>query len=128
MANTHQKLGTAGAFGHDAQPEVGHQVRGRNNAGGKLHRRGQKRKPIVASPTVAKAVVVHLEKTEAALEAKIAAGLARANAMVKGARAAETTRVLEAARQGRRDIVGIIHVPNTAARHARIAAEIAAHC
>jgi len=86
MAKGHVKAGTSGAFGHEGSPEAGYQVRGRQ-AGGKLHRAGAKKaKPeeVMAS----KAVVVHVEKQETALQAKIAAALERAEAMIVGNRKA----------------------------------------
>lgn len=92
MASTHTKTGTSGAFGHSGSPEAQYRVRGRQ-AGGKLHRAGAKKwKPeIMAS----KAVVVHLEKQETALEAKIVAALARAEAMIVENRAAVAAKQFE---------------------------------
>lgn len=80
MASTHTRAGTSGAFGHSGSPETQYQVRGRQT-GGSLHRRGANK---TWEPTVmaSKAVVVHKEKVETALEAKIVAALKRANAAI----------------------------------------------
>lgn len=80
MAKGHVKGAVGGASGHSGSPEAGYQVRGRQT-GGSLHRRGANK---TWEPTVmaSKAVVVHKEKQETALEAKIVAGIARANAMI----------------------------------------------
>ena len=83
MASTHTKAAVAGALGHSGSPEVQYQVRGRNT-GGKLHRAGAKKKVSEETPIMAsKAVVVHAEKIEAELEARIVAALERANTMIE---------------------------------------------
>ena len=122
MARGHAKLA-------DRVDDPGHEFRGRRNAGGKLHRRGQKtRKFQETSPIVAEAIVVHVEKQETALEAKIVAGLARANAKIQAARATETDRHLAALVQAKWDVENIAHVPSAAKRNARIAEQIVAYC
>lgn len=128
MAKGHQKQTTPGAFGHDGQPEVKHQFRGRTNVGGSLHQCGKGRKPRELRATVAQAVVVHIEKTEAELKARIVAGLARANAMIGATRVAVADRELARARQAREDICNIVHLaPAGKERQAQIAALIAAY-
>ena len=89
MAKGHQKIGSGGAFGHSGQPEAGYSIRGRQ-AGGKLHRAGAKKlaKPAEVSTIVAKAMVAHVEKQEAALEDKVSAAIARAETMIAENRAA----------------------------------------
>jgi len=125
VAKGHQKQATPGAFGHDAQPEVGYTVKGRE-VGGRLHRRGEGRKHE-ASPIVAQATVVHVEKVEAKLEAKIVVGLARANALVEANRAREANARVRALILARRDIENIVHVPARVERNARIAQAIATY-
>ena len=80
MANTHTKLS---ARVEDPQ----YRVRQRN-VGGKLHRRGQKRKPQEASPIIAKAVVAHVERQDFALRARVRVAIEHANARGQAARAA----------------------------------------
>ena len=87
MAKGHVKQSAGGAFGHEGSPEAGYQVHGRQT-GGRLHRAGAREwKPEVSS-LASKAVVVHKEKAETALEAKIVAALERAEAMIVGNRVA----------------------------------------
>jgi len=81
VARGHTSAGTSGAFGHDGQQEDSFRVRGRQ-AGGKLHRAGTKKRKPEETIMASKAVVVHKEKIEVALEAKIVAALGRANTMV----------------------------------------------
>jgi len=97
MASTHVKSGTSGAFGHSGSPETQYQVRGRNT-GGSLHRSGANKtwEPAVMA---SKAVVVHAEKQETALAAKVTATLKRINARIATEapmRAAQQMALLEA--------------------------------
>ena len=119
MANTHTKLS---ARVEDPQ----YKVRQRNNVGGKLHRHGEGRKRE-ASPTVAQAIVVHVEKAETALEAEIVTVLRILNARFKHIRAWKATAELAAAAQAREDICNIIRVPTSAQRNAQIAQAIATY-
>ena len=77
MASTHVKQAAGGAFGHSGSPEAQYQVRGRNT-GGSLHRRGANKAWEPAEASMApKVVVVHKEKQEAALQARIAEAIGR---------------------------------------------------
>ena len=93
MARGHIKGKVAGATGHDGGSEDSHEFRGRRNAGGQLHRRGQKRKQET-SPIVAEAVVAHIEQQDAALQERVRVAIEHANTRGRAARAAETDKQL----------------------------------
>jgi len=93
MARGHRKAGASGAFGHEGTAtDPGHKVRARN-VGGKLHRAGKgKAKAEPESGIVSRALVVHMDRQETELEARIEEALQGANEAVAAIIAARAAR------------------------------------
>jgi len=93
MARGHRKVGVAGAHGHEGGAEgPEYRVRGRR-AGGKLHpRRNKSGGAEPESGIVSRALVVHMDRQETELEARIEEALQGANEAVAAIIAARAAR------------------------------------